>query len=202
MAYRFSNYFQIKEGFLHCEQIRVKDLARDVAACGVSPPSPLFVYSKSQLLANIQAYKKALAALPVPSIINYSMKANANVSLLKVVRGEGCSTTLVSGIELEFARVAGFHPQRMMFNGNGKTRAEIEKAVRAGCLVNVDSQFDCRRIASVCRQLGTKANVLLRINPDIDPVSYTFLIPILYHSSHPSRTPRELHTSHSLSVLL
>ncbi|XP_041354892.1 probable diaminopimelate decarboxylase, chloroplastic isoform X2 [Gigantopelta aegis] len=175
MAYRISNQFHFKDGYLFCEDVRVTDLAANVERCGVTPPSPLFVYSKSQLLENIQAYRKALATLSVPSVINYSMKANANVSLLKLIRGQGCCTTLVSGLELEFGRVAGFHPQRMMFNGNGKTRADVEKAVRLGCLVNVDSDFDCRKIDAVCQQLGTKTSVLLRVNPDVDPKVHPYV---------------------------
>jgi hypothetical protein len=76
---------------------------------------------------------------------------------------------LVSGNELKLATAAGFDPSRTIFNGNGKLPWELELAAQAGCLVNVDSEFDFANIAAAAKKVGKKVKVLLRINPDVDP---------------------------------
>ena len=90
----------------------------------------------------------------------------------------------VSGHEVQLATSCGVGADRIVLNGNGKQPWELRLAVRLRCLVNVDSVFDVRRLLDVCRTTvgddsDDRVRVLLRLNPDIDPVS----IPQIIHFS-------------------
>jgi hypothetical protein len=87
----------------------------------------------------------------------------------------GSGAVLVSGNELKLAMKAGFDPSRTIFNGNGKLPWELELAAEAGCLVNVDSEFDFENIAAAAKRVGKKVKVLLRINPDVDPQVHAYV---------------------------
>nr|KAG5703550.1 hypothetical protein BaRGS_020184 [Batillaria attramentaria] len=142
---------------------------------GVFPASPAFVYSRRRLEENVQQYQKALHVLPVPSSLYYSMKANHNLQILNILRSMGCGLTLVSGGELQIALALGFEASRLLLNGSGKVRWEVEAAVRADVLLNVDSEFDLQQTVDVCRQLGRPARALLRLNLDIDPKVHKYV---------------------------
>lgn len=91
--------------------------------------------------------------------------------ILSLLQSLGCGVTLVSGMELNVAKAAGFSADSMLLNGSGKTAWEVTEAVKEGVLLNVDSEFDLQQLLKVCQELGLKARVLLRLNLDIDPVS-------------------------------
>jgi len=151
--------FHFRDGYLYCEGIKVKDIQDTVQ------DSPFYLYSAAQLRANVAAYAEALAGLPAR--ISYAVKANGNLTLLKILRDLGCGATLVSGNELRLALLAGFSPAEMILNGNGKQRAELTLAVQRGVMVNIDSEFDLEHIAQAARDADRPADVLLRVNPDI-----------------------------------
>jgi len=153
--------FHIGAGYLYCEGIRVKDLQNTVQ------DSPFYLYSAAQLRANVAAYADALTGLSAR--ISYAVKANGNLTLLKILRDLDCAATLVSGNELRLALLAGFAPADMVFNGNGKQRDELALAVQYGVTVNVDSEFDLEHIIAATRDAGKPVEVLLRVNPDIQP---------------------------------
>jgi len=158
--------FHIRDRYLYCEGINVKDLQNAVQN------SPFYLYSAAQLRANVAAYAEALAGLPAR--ISYAVKANGNLTLLRILRNLGCGATLVSGNELRLALLAGFDPADMMFNGNGKRRDEVALAVQHGVTVNIDSEFDLEHIAAAshaaaARGAARPVDVLLRVNPDIRP---------------------------------
>jgi diaminopimelate decarboxylase len=75
--------------------------------------SPFYLYSKPQVVRNFTAYDKALQGLR--SIVGYAVKANNNLSVLKLLRELGCGAVLVSGNELRLALRAGFDPTRCGF---------------------------------------------------------------------------------------
>ncbi len=153
--------FHIRDHYLYCEGIRVKDLQN------VVEDSPFYLYSAAQLRANVAAYTDALAGLPAR--ISYAVKANGNLTLLTLLRDLGCGATLVSGNELRLALLAGVDPADMVFNGNGKRRDEVALAVQHGVTVNIDSEFDLEHIAQAAREADKSVDVLLRVNPDIRP---------------------------------
>ncbi|KAI3984169.1 hypothetical protein MKX01_011123 [Papaver californicum] len=128
---------------------------------------PFYQYSKPQITRNVEAYRQALEGLD--SIIGYGTKAYNNLKILEHLRKLGCGAVLISGNELRLALKAGYDPTKCIFNGNGKLLEDLVLAVKEGLFVNVDSEFDLENIVAASRIAGKKVNVLLRINPDVDP---------------------------------
>ena len=153
--------FHYKNGYLYCEELSVKDIQEQV------PYSPFYLYSLAQLEANYAAYQKALEG--IDSIVGYAIKANNNLNLLKRLGALGSGAVLVSGNELKMSLAAGFDLKRTILNGNGKTLAELSLAVEHGVLINIDSEFDLAHIQQTTKHLNKPADVLIRINPDVDP---------------------------------
>ncbi len=159
--------FNYKDGYLYCEDLRVKDIQEEV------PYSPFYLYSLAQLEANYTAYQKALDG--INGFIGYAVKANNNLSLLKHLSTLGSGAVLVSGNELLLSLAAGFDLKRTILNGNGKTLAELKLAVEHDVLINIDSEFDLRHIQQTAKDLNKPANVLIRINPDVDPEVHPYI---------------------------
>ncbi|XP_057966202.1 diaminopimelate decarboxylase 1, chloroplastic-like [Malania oleifera] len=155
------------DGFLYCENVKVQDVMNTVER------RPFYLYSKTQITRNVEAYREALEGLR--SIIGYAIKANNNLKILEHLRKLGCGAVLVSGNELKLALRAGFDPTRCIFNGNGKLLEDLVLAAQEGVFVNVDSEFDLDNIISAARIAGTKVNILLRINPDVDPQVHPYV---------------------------
>ncbi len=153
--------FHVKDDYLYCDGLKIKDVQEQV------PHSPFYLYSLDQITANYKAYEAALEG--IESIIGYAIKANNNLAILKHLRGLGSGAVLVSGNELRIALAAGFDPEEMVLNGNGKTLPELTLAAQHGVMINVDSEFDFRHIQHAARTTGKTVNVLIRINPDVDP---------------------------------
>ncbi|XP_052311917.1 diaminopimelate decarboxylase 1, chloroplastic isoform X2 [Populus trichocarpa] len=156
-----------QDGFLYCESLKVQEIMESVEK------RPFYLYSKPQITRNVEAYKDALQGLS--SIIGYAIKANNNLKILEHLRGLGCGAVLVSGNELRLALRAGFDPTRCIFNGNGKLLDDLVLAAQEGVFVNVDSEFDLENIVAAARIAGKKVNVLLRINPDVDPQVHPYV---------------------------
>ena len=154
-------------GFMKCENVRIRDIQDALDT------SPTYIYSKGQLLSNYRAYEEALNGLD--SIIGYAIKANNNLQIVKLLSEMGSGAVLVSGNELRLAMLAGMDMSKTIFNGNGKTQAELRFAVECGCLINIDSEFDLEHIAKAAKDTGKKANVLIRINPDVDPQVHPYV---------------------------
>lgn len=155
--------FTVKEdGYMYCEGVRLQEVVDSMP-----DTRPFYLYSKPQLTRNYQAYVEALEGLD--SIIGYAVKANNNLKILEHLRGLGSGAVLVSGNELRLALHAGYDPTRCVLNGNGKLLEELALAAEHGVLVNIDSEFDLQQIVEASQLTGKKVNVLLRINPDVDP---------------------------------
>ncbi len=152
-------HFRIDDGYLYCERLSVKDIQAR------APDSPFYLYSAAQLRENFAAYVAALDGMKAR--IFYAIKANGNLTLLKILRELGSAATLVSGNELRMALLAGFAPGDMLLNGNGKRRDELALAVQHGAMVNIDSEFDLAHIAQAAQAANKPVDVLLRVNPDI-----------------------------------
>ncbi|RZC83450.1 hypothetical protein C5167_046239 [Papaver somniferum] len=155
------------DGFLYCEGLKVQDAIDSVEK------RPFYLYSKPQITRNVEAYKQALEGLD--SIIGYAIKANNNLKIIEHLRKLGCGAVLVSGNELRLALKAGYDPTKCIFNGNGKLLDDLVLAVQEGVFVNVDSEFDLENIVAASRIAGKKVNVLLRINPDVDPQVHAYV---------------------------
>jgi len=152
--------FSFQNGYLYCDGLKVKEIIESKKA------TPFYLYSTEQIKSNYKDYVTALDGLP--AVISYAVKANGNVTLLKIIREMGSWATLVSGNEIRLAAAAGFKYDQMIFNGNGKTIPELRYAVEKGVLINIDSHFDLTHIGELSVEAGKTVNVLLRVNPDID----------------------------------
>jgi diaminopimelate decarboxylase len=153
---------------LHCESVPLADVAAEYG-------TPLYVYSRRNILDRLASLDAAFA--PLGRLIAYSVKANGNLSILRLIAGAGAGADIVSGGELFRALRAGVPPDRIVFSGVGKTRQELSAALDAGILCfNVESEGELRALSDVAREMGRTAPFALRINPDIEsptPHAYT-----------------------------
>jgi diaminopimelate decarboxylase len=144
-----------------CEERSAADVASAVG-------TPCYVYSRRAIET---AYGRLAEAFsPANPLICYSVKANGNLALLRLLRELGAGFDIVSGGELFRVRRIGAEPAKVVFAGVGKTEAEIRAALEADILMfNVESEPELAAIARVADRLGTEARVALRLNPDVDP---------------------------------
>lgn len=159
--------FRFKDGYLYCENLKIKTIQDQI------PESPFYLYSLTQIRENYNAYATALEG--IESIIGYAIKANNNLTILKHLRELGSGAVLVSGNELRIALAAGFDPKRTVLNGNGKTIAELILAAEHGVMINIDSEFDLEHVREAAKEVGKVADVLIRINPDVDPQVHAYV---------------------------
>ncbi len=159
--------FHYEGGHLFCEKTAIADLARTYG-------TPLYVYSQSSILETLRALQTAFAE--VDPLICYSVKANSNLGLLKLMAEHGSGFDVVSGGELERVVRAGGLASRSVFAGVGKTDLEIADGIRAGVLMfNVESEEELQAIGRVAAGLGRVAPIALRVNPDVDPRTHRYI---------------------------
>jgi diaminopimelate decarboxylase len=153
---------------LNCEGVPAEHL---VAQYG----TPLYVYSRHGILERYRAFTEAFAALD--PLIAYSVKANGNLAVLRLLAAAGAGADIVSGGELYRARHAGVPAERILFSGVGKTVIEMAAALEAGIYAfNVESEGELRTLAELAVAMKTVAPVALRVNPDVEtrtPHHYT-----------------------------
>lgn len=140
--------------------------------------TPTYVYSAQALRDNFDAYAAALAGRP--HRICYAMKANSNLSLLRLLAERGAGFDIVSGGELERALIAlravGASAERIVFSGVGKTQAEIARALECGIgCFNVESASELHLLRHTAAAHGVRAPVSLRVNPDVDARTHPYI---------------------------
>lgn len=159
--------FTFRKNQLWCEQVPVAEVAKAVG-------TPLYLYSHGTLLDHYQKLRSAFK--PVQPLICFSMKANSSLALCRALVKAGAGFDVVSGGELWKILRAGADPGKIVFASVGKTEAEIKAALRARILCfNAESVQEIQRIDSVCRRLGRRQMVSLRLNPDVDPHTHAFI---------------------------
>src|SRR5947207_8503169 len=161
------DHFTYKNAELHCESVPLRAVADAVG-------TPAYIYSRAALLESYGAYDRAFAA--VPHVICYAVKANANLGVLATLARAGAGADIVSGGELFRALRAGVPPKKIIFSGLGKTRDEMRDALKADILMlNVESVSELRALDEVAREMGVRAPVGLRVNPDVDPQTHPYI---------------------------
>jgi len=131
--------------------------------------TPLFVFSESRIRHNIERLKRAEAVIECPLKICYAAKANSNMAILRAVRDAGSDLEVNSGGELYKALKVGVKPEQIIFNGTSKTETELEEAISAGIYaIQADSLYEIELIAKVAQKLNRRANVSLRLVPEIE----------------------------------
>ena len=153
------NHFAWRGGRLHAEDV-------DLTALAEQAGTPLYVYSTATLEHHYRIFARAF---PPGALIAYSVKANGNLAVLKTLARLGAGADVVSGGELEKALLAGIPPQKIVFSGVGKSRAEMERALAAGIhQFNVESEPELEALSAVSQRMGKTGAVAIRVNPDID----------------------------------
>lgn len=150
-----------------CEGVAVEEVAREVG-------TPLYLYSYNTILDHFRKVKSAFS--PVGALVCFAAKANSNMAILRALAKAGAGFDVVSGGELKRVLRAGAHPKKIVFASVGKSIAEIELAVKTGILFfNVESAQELERIESVCRRLRRRQRISLRVNPEVDPHTHSFI---------------------------
>lgn len=153
---------------LHCEGVALDSLARKHG-------TPLYVYSAGQILERYRLFAQAFAGRD--HLICYAVKANSNLSILRLLAREGSGFDIVSGGELErLLTISKAAARRAVFSGVGKTAPEIDLALQAGILLfNVESEGEVELLAQRAEKLGVRARMALRVNPDVFAETHPYI---------------------------
>ena len=136
--------------------------------------TPCFIYSHNDLVKNFSEIKNVFAS--EKRKVFYSVKANSNLSILKVLLELGAGFDIVSLGELERVIKIGAQPEKIIYSGVGKSEEEIIRSLEYGIhCFNVESFSELERINSIAAKLNKVAPVSIRINPNIDPGSHEFI---------------------------
>jgi len=161
------NAFLLRNGELFAEDVALSQIA---ARFG----TPCFVYSRAMLEQAYRDYDQAFGKRP--HLICYAMKANSNLAILDVLTRLGSGFDIVSGGELARVVAAGGDPGKVVFSGVGKTREDMREALAAGVMCfNVESESELDRLDGVAREMGRKAPVSIRVNPDVDAKTHPYI---------------------------
>ena len=154
------NAFSYRDGELHAEATPLRDLAEAVG-------TPFYCYATGALEDAYREFSQALSGLP--ATICYALKANANLAVVRTLAGLGAGADVVSEGELQRALTVGVAPEKIVFAGVGKTKAEMAAGLEAGILqFNVESIPELEVLSEVAQEKGLQAPLALRLNPDVD----------------------------------
>ena len=161
------NQFKYRDGELHCEDVKMKDLATEFE-------TPLYVYSKNMIIDKFKATHSAFSL--VKHTICFALKANSNMKILKLMANLGAGGDVVSGGELFLALKAGIPANKIVYASVGKTDREIRFAIESGIMAfNVESETELEVVNKIAQNMNRKAPVSLRINPDIDVQGHSYI---------------------------
>ena len=146
----------------------------DVQELGQTIQTPYYLYSENIITRNLNDYINPLE--DVNSLVCYSVKANSNLSILSLFAKKGLGFDIVSGGELQRVMKAGGDMSKVVFSGVGKTDEEIEFALKQNIYCfNVESQGELNRIQTIASSLDVRANISLRVNPEIDAKTHPYI---------------------------
>lgn len=159
--------FPRRDGQLHVERVPVARIAAQVG-------TPVYVYSATALESAHDELDAAFAGQP--HLICYAIKANMNLAVVNTFVKRGAGVDVTSGGELFRALRAGAEPNRIVYSGVGKRDDEIRAGLEAGIkMFNVESRAELRHIDAVAGDLGVRAPVAFRVNPDVDPQTHPYI---------------------------
>jgi diaminopimelate decarboxylase len=156
---RYTSGFSWRAAELYCEKVSLQQVADRVG-------TPAYVYSAASITGAVRVLDRALGRLP--HTLCYSVKANSNLSILRLLASLGSGFDIVSGGELYRLQRAGVAVDRVVFSGVGKSREEIREALLAGILLfNVESEAELELLGREASRLGRRAPAAMRVNPDV-----------------------------------
>ncbi len=159
--------FVYQDGQLYCEAVPLPRIATEFG-------TPCYVYSRAAIEQHWRAFARPLAAHD--HLLCYAVKANANLAILNLLARLGSGFDIVSVGELERVLVAGGDPHKVVFSGVGKRVDEMRRALSVGiCCFNVESLPELERLNQVAGEMGCRAPVALRVNPDVDAGTHPYI---------------------------
>ena len=164
--------FHYNSNLLHAESVPLTQIAEQFG-------TPTYVYSKSAIVANFEAYASACrthAPQPDATLICFSVKSNSNLAILQLLNQCGSGFDIVSGGELLRVLAAGGSASKVIFSGVGKTRDEMRLALSHDILCfNVESIPELHRLDAAAGELGKRARISLRVNPNVDAKTHPYI---------------------------
>jgi diaminopimelate decarboxylase len=161
------HHFHYVNDTLYCEDVPVSRVAATVK-------TPFYLYSHATLRRHFRAFDGAFSGLK--HLTCFSVKSNSNLAILRLFAAEGGGADIVSSGELFRALRAGVAPGKIVYSGVGKTMEDLEYALRSDILLfNVESTQELRKLDEVAGRIGKKAQVAIRINPDVDPKTHPYI---------------------------
>jgi len=153
------NYIRLRKNNLCVESISAQKLAKKYK-------TPFYCYSLSQLKYNFNSFSDTFKT--IKPIICFSVKSNANLTLLRELKKIGSGADVVSLGELLKAIKVGMNPKKIVFSGVGKTEEEIRTAIKKRILlINVESENEAILINKISKKLSRKTSIGIRLNPNI-----------------------------------
>ncbi|KAF1042640.1 MAG: Diaminopimelate decarboxylase [Herbaspirillum frisingense] len=166
------SHFSYRNGELHAEQVSLQALAAEFG-------TPLYVYSKAALVQNYSSYADACRLAgrgEQGALVCYSVKSNSNLAVLNLLGKLGSGFDIVSGGELLRVVAAGGDARKVIFSGVGKGRDEMRLALEHDILCfNVESIPEVARLNEVAGELGKRARISLRVNPNVDAKTHPYI---------------------------
>jgi diaminopimelate decarboxylase len=160
-------FFQYRDQRLYCEDLPVVELVDRFG-------TPLYLYSQASILGTLKSLQEGFAELD--PLICYSVKANSNLGILKMLAEHGSGFDVVSGGELYRVALAGGTGETTVFAGVGKTDDEIAAGLDANVLMfNVESEAELEAVARVAAAKNRVAPIAPRVNPDVDPKTHRYI---------------------------
>jgi diaminopimelate decarboxylase len=161
------HHFHYVSGELHCEEVPLSRIAREVG-------TPVYVYSTETLVRHFRAFDSAFQE--ASHLVCFSVKSNSNLAILSLFGSLGCGVDIVSGGELYRALRAGIPPDRIVYSGVGKTEQEMDQALKASILMfNIESSQELEVLEHRAARAGRKAPISMRVNPDVDPQTHPYI---------------------------
>lgn len=155
-------------GLMYCEDVSLARLAERFG-------TPLYVYSTTTIRKRLGTFENAFRT--IPHTVCYSVKANSNLSVLRLLAKPGCGFDVVSAGELERVLIADRKAApKVVFSGVGKSRAEMTAALKTGILLfNVESEAELLALSECAARLHTIAPIALRVNPDVAADTHPYI---------------------------
>jgi diaminopimelate decarboxylase len=161
------HHFDYRNGLLHCEEVPLQRIAEEVG-------TPVYVYSERTLLRHVRVFEEAFQS--IPHLTCYAVKANSNINILRRFAEWGTGFEIVSGGELFRVLKASGSARRVIFDGPGKTEAELRFALESEILfLNVESGSEADLIVETARSMGKRARISIRTNPNVDPKTHPYI---------------------------